>query len=69
MSIEPAASGPTAIFSMYTQGPGLNIVPRSLMAITDSALPRPSEVSVVPSMGSTAMSTDGGVPSPMFSPL
>ncbi len=41
---------------MYTQGPGSNIVPRSLTAMTASALPRPSDVSVVPSMGSTAMS-------------
>src|SRR3954447_8756606 len=69
MSMAPAASGPTAIFSMYTHGPGLNMVPRSLMAITASAFPRPSEVSVVPSMGSTAMSTAGGVPSPICSPL
>ena len=45
------------------------MVPRSLMAITDTAFPRPTEVAVVPSMGSTAMSTEGGVPSPMFSPL
>ena len=69
MSMEPAASGPTAIFSMYTHGPGLNIVPRSLTAMTERALPRPSEVSVVPSMGSTAMSAAGGVPSPICSPL
>ena len=50
------ASGPTAIFSMYTHGPGLNIEPRSATAITAIALLRPSDVSVVPSIGSTAMS-------------
>jgi hypothetical protein len=33
------------------------------------ALPRPSAVSVVPSIGSTAMSVSGGLPSPMRSPL
>ena len=38
-------------------------------AITAMALPRPSAVSVVPSIGSTAMSAAGGVPSPMCSPL
>jgi hypothetical protein len=54
---------------MYTQGPGLNIVPRSLSAMTEMALPRPSDVRVVPSTGSTAMSVSGGVPSPMRSPL
>jgi hypothetical protein len=45
------------------------MVPRSLTAMTARALPRPSDVSVVPSMGSTAMSVCGGVPSPMCSPL
>jgi hypothetical protein len=33
------------------------------------AFPRPLAVRVVPSMGSTAMSIAGPVPSPMFSPL
>ena len=32
-------------------GPGSNIVPRSLIAMTEMALPRPSDVSVVPSIG------------------
>src|SRR5207253_648109 len=40
-----------------------------LSAITEMALPRPSDVRVVPSTGSTAMSVSGGVPSPMRSPL
>ena len=39
-SMTPAASAPTASFSMYTQGPGSNIVPRSLTPMTESALPR-----------------------------
>ena len=38
-------------------------------AITAKALPRPSAVSVVPSIGSTAMSVSGGSPVPMRSPL
>jgi len=37
--------------------------------MTDSAFDRPSDVSVVPSMGSTAMSQCGGDPSPIDSPL
>ena len=37
--------------------------------MTARAPPRPSAVGVVPSMGSTAMSVIGGVPSPIFSPL
>ena len=37
--------------------------------MTARAPPRPSAVSVVPSIGSTAMSVSGGVPSPIFSPL
>ena len=45
------------------------MVPRSETAMTASAPPRPCAVSVVPSMGSTAMSVNGGVPSPIFSPL
>ena len=54
---------------MYTHGPGSNIVPRGERAITESALGIPRAVSVVPSSGSTAMSTAGGEPSPMRSPL
>ena len=38
-------------------------------AMTDSALGMPRAVRVVPSSGSTAMSTSGGEPSPMTSPL
>ena len=34
---QSAIAGPPAIFSMYTHGPGSNIVPRSASAITDSA--------------------------------
>ena len=68
-SSRSAMSGPPAIFSMYTHGPGSNIVPRSDSAITASALGIPSAVSRVPSSGSTAMSTWGGLPSPMCSPL
>ena len=37
--------------------------------MTDRAFVRPWAVSVVPSIGSTATSTSGGVPSPTFSPL
>ena len=54
---------------MYTHGPGSNIVPRGDSAITDSALGIPRAVSVVPSSGSTAMSTSGAEPSPIRSPL
>ena len=43
--------------------------PRSDTAMTAMAFPRPSEVRVVPSMGSTAMSVIGGLPSPINSPL
>ena len=69
MSSTCASDGEVAIFSMYTAGPGLNIVPRSDNAITDSALGNPIAVSSVPSSGSTAMSTCGGEPSPICSPL
>ena len=62
-------SEPPAIFSMYTHGPGSNIVPRSDSATTQRAFGWPLAVSVVPSSGSTAMSTAGGEPSPMLSPL
>ena len=44
-SSRSAISGPPAIFSMYTIGPGLNIVPRSASAITEIALGIPSAVS------------------------
>ena len=54
---------------MYTHGPGSNMVPRSLSAITAIAPGRPSDVSVVPSIGSTAMSIAGAEPSPISSPL
>jgi hypothetical protein len=64
-----AMSLPPAIFSMYTHGPGSNIVPRGLSAMTASALGRPCAARRVPSSGSTAMSTCGGEPSPMLSPL
>ena len=37
--------------------------------MTASAPPRPWAVRVVPSIGSTAMSVSGGVPSPIRSPL
>ena len=62
-------SGPPAIFSMYTHGPGSNIEPRSDRAMTARALGIPSAARRVPSSGSTAMSTLGGVPSPICSPL
>ena len=45
------------------------MAPRSATAMTARAPPRPWAVSVVPSIGSTAMSVSGGVPSPIFSPL
>ena len=64
-----AISGPPASFSMYTQGPGSNIVSRSASAITARADGIPRAQSLVPSSGSTAMSTSGGLPSPIRSPL
>ena len=45
------------------------MVPSSDTAMTARAPPRPRAVGVVPSMGSTAMSALGGVPSPIRSPL
>ena len=45
------------------------MVPRSDTAMTARAPPRPRAVGVVPSIGSTAMSVCGGVPSPICSPL
>ena len=69
MSIASAASGPTAILSMYRAAPGKNIEPRSARAITAIAFGIPSAVSRVPSSGSTATSTSGPSPSPTSSPL
>ena len=54
---------------MYTNGPGLNIVPRGAMATVASELVRPKASGRVPSIGSTATSTSGGAPLPTFSPL
>ena len=68
-SIAPFALGPTAIFCMYTNGPGSNMLPRSATATVASAFARPSASNRVPSMGSTAISTSGGFPVPSFSPL
>jgi hypothetical protein len=45
------------------------MVPLSLTAITAIALPRPNDVNVVPSIGSTATSAREPVPSPTTSPL
>jgi hypothetical protein len=45
------------------------MVPRSATAITAIALFIPLAVSVVPSIGSTATSHSGPVPSPTSSPL
>ena len=69
MSIASAASGPTAILSMYRAAPGKNIVPRSETAITEIAFGMPSAVRRVPSSGSTATSTSGPMPLPTCSPL
>ncbi len=69
MSIASAASGPTAILSMYRAAPGSNIEPRSETAMTEIAFGMPSAVSRVPSRGSTATSTSGPEPSPISSPL
>src|SRR5207237_181621 len=64
-----AADAEEGVRALDHHGPGLELVARSVMAINARGVPGPSEVSVVPSMGSTAMSTDGGVPSPISSPL
>src|SRR3954452_2294401 len=69
MSIASIASGPTAIFSMYSAAPGKSIVPRSATAMTAIAFGWPSAVSRVPSSGSTATSTSGPSPFPTSSPL
>ncbi len=45
------------------------MVPWSLAAITERAFGWPRAVRVVPSTGSTAMSTSGGTPVPSSSPL
>src|SRR5919108_717102 len=68
-SSRSAKRSPTAIFSMYTIGPGSNIAPRSASAITEIAFGLPNAHRRVPSSGSTAMSTCGGLPSPITSPL
>mmetsp|Transcript_11190 Transcript_11190/g.24092 ORF Transcript_11190/g.24092 Transcript_11190/m.24092 type:complete len:217 (+) Transcript_11190:2324-2974(+) len=60
--------GPTASFSMYITGPGSNREPRLASAMTETAPLRPCAVRVVPSRGSTAMSTGMELPSPMRSP-
>ena len=59
MSTAWTTSPATASFSMYTHGPGSNIAPRSATAMTASASGSALAVSVVPSTGSTAMSTSG----------
>src|SRR5579883_3012271 len=48
---------------------GLNMEPLRAIATTDNALGSPLEVSVVPSIGSTATSTPGGLPLPTRSPM
>src|SRR4029077_17189434 len=45
------------------------MVPRSATAITASAFGMPLDIRVVPSIGSTATSQSGPVPSPTSSPL
>ena len=50
-------SAPHASFSMYTHGPGSNIVPDSAAATTASAFGWPRATRSVPSSGSTATST------------
>ena len=45
------------------------MAPRSAMAMTDTAPLRPPATSVVPSMGSTAISATGSTPVPTTSPL
>ena len=69
MSMTSRASGPTAILSMYTNGPGLNMVPRGASATVEIELYNPFASGRVPSMGSTAISTWGGSPLPRCSPL
>src|SRR3954466_4702002 len=66
----PFADGPTAILSMYVSG-ALSRLPLSDMAITLSAFGPPVAVMVVPSSGSSAMSTSGSAasPFPTFSPM
>src|SRR5438270_5465192 len=70
MSMEPRADGPTAILSMYVSG-AFRRFPLSAIAITLSAFGPPVAVMVVPSSGSSAMSTSGSAasPFPTFSPM
>jgi hypothetical protein len=69
-----AASGPTAIFSMYVSG-ALRNCPSSAIAMTLIASGAPVAHRFVPSSGSTEMSTLGEVsspaaqPPPTFSPM
>ena len=69
-SMAPFAEGPTAILSMYVSG-ALRRFPFSAMAMTLSAFGPPVAVMVVPSSGSSAMSTSGSSapPRPTFSPM
>jgi len=66
-SICPRASGPTAIFCMYVSG-ALRNWPSSAIAMTLIASGAPVAHRLVPSSGSTAMSTLGDVSSFVFQP-
>ncbi len=68
ISIFPAASGPTAIFSIYISG-ACNRFPCSATAIVVSAFHVPAATMLVPSNGSTAISISGPSPVPNFSPI
>ncbi|CJN29986.1 Uncharacterised protein [Streptococcus pneumoniae] len=68
MSMQPTASGPTAIFCIYMSG-AFRSVPWSATAITVSAFQPPLAKMFVPSRGSTATSTRGPYPFPSFSPI
>src|SRR6056297_965868 len=63
-----ANPGPMASLSMYTSG-ACSMDPRGPMAITVSAFGMSLAVSVVPSSGSSAMSTPGPLPVPTSSPM
>ncbi|MNN75676.1 hypothetical protein D3C81_1919940 [compost metagenome] len=67
-STQPLASGPTAIFSIYISG-ACNSPPRGARAITEMAFSLPSATRLVPSSGSTAISTAGPLPVPSSSPM
>src|SRR5207237_8787058 len=64
----PFAGGPTTSFSMYVSG-ACSRPPGSDTAMTAIALGRPLATGLVPSSGSTAMSTSGPSPRPTFSPI